>query len=164
MQKTSNNIHLIKVYLELQNLICSFSFCFSKWKLHRRKDLSSQLDTEKSLPGVSILKPLINSVDPHLFTNLETFFTLDYPKYEILFCIQDDDVDDRLKMYVDSLRNKYPTVQSKVCSFFYILWKKKSTFLPYHVKKNHSTLNVNTFKVMLLLSYYIASLNNKLRT
>ena len=30
---------------------------------------------------------------------------------------------------------------------------KKSTFLPYHVKKNHSTLEVDTFKVMLLLSY-----------
>ena len=31
---------------------------------------------------------------------------------------------------------------------FYILWKRsrlKSTFLPYHVKKNHSTLEVDTF-------------------
>ena len=40
--------------------------------------------------------------------------------------------------------------------FFYILWKKsrlKLTFLPYHVKKNHSTLELDTFKVMLLLSY-----------
>ena len=31
--------------------------------------------------------------------------------------------------------------------------KKKSTFLPYHVKKDHSTLEVDTFKVILLLSY-----------
>ena len=47
--------------------------------------------------------------------------------------------------------------------FFYILWEKsrlKSTFLPYHVKKNHSTLEVDSFKVMLLLSY-LASLDNK---
>ena len=36
----------------------------------------------------------------------------------------------------------------------------KSTFLPYHVKKNHSTLKVDTLKVMLLLSY-LASLDNK---
>ena len=40
--------------------------------------------------------------------------------------------------------------------------EKKSTFLPY-VKKNHSTLEVDTFKVMLLLSY-LASLDNKPRT
>ena len=31
--------------------------------------------------------------------------------------------------------------------------EKKSTFLPYHAKKNHSTLEVDTFKVMLLPSY-----------
>ena len=50
--------------------------------------------------------------------------------------------------------------------FFYIQWKKsrlKSTFLPYHVKKHHSTLEMNTFKVILLLSY-LASLDNKTRT
>ena len=41
--------------------------------------------------------------------------------------------------------------------------EKKSAFLPYHVKMNHSTLEVDTFKVMLLLSY-LASLDNKPRT
>ena len=82
-----------------------------KWKLYRRADLSQF--TEKSLPGVSILKPLINTADPSLFQNLETFFTLDYPKYEILFCIQETD-DSKMKMYVDSLMQKYPAVQSKV--------------------------------------------------
>lgn len=71
--------------------------------------------TEKSLPGVSILKPLVNSADPSLFENLETFFTLDYPKYEILFCVQETE-DSRLRMYVDSLIQKYPSVQSKVKS------------------------------------------------
>ena len=86
---------------------------YGKWKLHRRKDLV-QL-TEKSLPGVSILKPLVNSADPSLFQNLETFFQLDYPKYEIIFCIQcAESEDSQLEMYVDSLRNKYPTVPSKV--------------------------------------------------
>ena len=40
---------------------------------------------------------------------------MDYPKakYELIFCIQEKD-DSRLKMYVDSLRNKYPMVQAKV--------------------------------------------------
>lgn len=84
---------------------------YSYWKLHRRKDLADF--SEKSLPGVSILKPLVNSADPNLFENLETFFTLDYPKYEILFCVQETD-DSRLQMYVDSLMQKYPSVESKV--------------------------------------------------
>ena len=50
--------------------------------------------------------------------------------------------------------------------FFYTLWKTsrlKSTFPPYRVKKHHSKLEMDTFKVMLLLSY-IASLDNKPRT
>ncbi len=65
------------------------------------------------ITGVSILKPLVDSVDPSLFQNLETFFTLDYPKYEIIFCVQDPD-DARLKMYVDSLIRKYPKVETQV--------------------------------------------------
>ena len=101
---------------------------FSKWKLHRRKDLGQF--TEKSLPGVSILKPLVNSADPSLFANLETFFLLDYPKYEIIFCIQCSETEDsRLKMYVDSLRNKYPSVQSKVRILFQTHFIIISTFL-----------------------------------
>lgn len=84
---------------------------YGKWKLHRRKDLVGF--SEKCLPGVSILKPLVNSADPSLFANLETFFTLDYPKYEIIFCVQDSE-DTRLKMYIESLKLKYPTIQSKV--------------------------------------------------
>ena len=49
---------------------------------------------------------------------------------------------------------------------FYTIWKKsrlKSTFLPYRVKKHHSTLEMDTFKGMLLFSY-LASLDNKPRT
>ena len=41
--------------------------------------------------------------------------------------------------------------------------EKKWTFLPYHVKKHHSTLEIDTLKIMLLLSY-LASLDKKPRT
>ena len=41
--------------------------------------------------------------------------------------------------------------------------RQKSNFLTYRVKKHHSTLEMDTFKVMLLLSY-LASLDNKPRT
>ena len=46
---------------------------------------------------------------------------------------------------------------------FYFSTKAKSTFLPYHVKKHHSKLEMDTFKDMLLLSY-LALLDNKPRT
>ncbi|CAB4058269.1 UGCG [Lepeophtheirus salmonis] len=86
---------------------------YGKWRLHKKRDINGT--QEKSLPGVSILKPLCCEDDPHLFQNLETFFKLDYPKYEILFCIQDMD-DTKLRMYVESLINKFPRID---CSVFY---------------------------------------------
>lgn len=44
------------------------------------------------LPKVSILKPLMG-IDSNLAANLETFFTMDYPRqsYEILFCVENKD-------------------------------------------------------------------------
>ena len=68
------------------------------------------------------------------------------------------------KMWQNLVFNKDMSYFGNV--FFYILWKKsrlKSTFRPYHVKKHHSTLEMDTFKIMLLLSY-LASLDNKPRT
>ena len=64
--------------------------------------------------------------------------------------------------------NPFYEVRSLFCEnfLFYILWKKsrlKSTFLPYHEKKHYSTLEMDTFKILLLL-YYLASLDNKPRT
>ena len=48
----------------------------SRLKLHRIADPLQKMD---HLPGVSVLKPLMG-VDPLLETNLESHFTLDYPK------------------------------------------------------------------------------------
>ena len=58
----------------MTKLHCIIS-AFRKWKLHRKV---SKLPSETPYPGVSILKPLMG-VDPNLFTNLETFFTMNYP-------------------------------------------------------------------------------------
>ncbi|XP_023243886.1 ceramide glucosyltransferase-like, partial [Centruroides sculpturatus] len=66
---------------------------------------------EVPLPGVSILKPLVG-VDPNLFSNLETFFTMNYPLYELLFCIHDES--DPSIMLVHKLIEKYPLVDATV--------------------------------------------------
>lgn len=89
-------------------LIHIMALSYAKWKLHRTVDRSPP---ETPYPGVSILKPL-TGVDPNLFANLETFFTLDYPTYEILFCVEDKD--DPAVMLVNSLIHKYPYVETRL--------------------------------------------------
>merc|ERR1712209_172760 len=82
---------------------------YGKWKLHRRVDPP---DPEKECPGVSVIKPLCGT-DSLLLQNLETYFTLQYPKYELLFCIQD--LEDSVSYaYVKSLVEKYPHIECKV--------------------------------------------------
>ncbi|KRZ80132.1 Ceramide glucosyltransferase-B [Trichinella papuae] len=66
---------------------------------------------KNSLPGVSIIKPLVG-VDSNLISNLTTFFFLNYPKYEILFCVHD--ASDSSLPIVRSLVEKYPHVPAKV--------------------------------------------------
>lgn len=48
---------------------------FRKWKLHRK---TCKVPKETPYSAVSILKPL-TGVDVNLFSNLETFFTMQYP-------------------------------------------------------------------------------------
>ncbi|CAL8134620.1 unnamed protein product [Orchesella dallaii] len=83
------------------------AFFWSKWKLHRKRSWPADIP----LPGVSIIKPLVGE-DPHLASNLETFFTLNYPKFEILFCVQDNN--DPAINIVDKLMDKYPTVDARL--------------------------------------------------
>lgn len=81
---------------------------YSKWKLHRTVDRSPP---ETPYLGVSILKPL-TGVDPNLMSNLETFFTLDYPTYEVLFCVEEER--DPAVLLVNTLMSKYPQVQARL--------------------------------------------------
>lgn len=87
-------------------LIHITALAYSKWKLHRPVDRSPP---ESPYPGISILKPL-TGVDPNLASNLETFFSLDYPSYELLFCVEDEH--DPAVMLVNSLLEKYPKVNA----------------------------------------------------
>ncbi|TMW43374.1 hypothetical protein DOY81_011545 [Sarcophaga bullata] len=84
------------------------AICYGKFKLHKK---SCMFPNETPLPGVSIIKPLMG-VDPNLEHNLETFFTMDYPVYELLFCIEDKS-DPAVKL-VENLIAKYPTVEASL--------------------------------------------------
>lgn len=79
----------------------------AKVKLHRKVDPYYGIPYE----GVSILKPL-KGLDTNLYHNLETFFTLQYPLYELLFCFEES-TDPAIPL-VNSLINKYPDIDAKV--------------------------------------------------
>ncbi|CAG5129557.1 unnamed protein product [Candidula unifasciata] len=88
-------------------LIHILAIVYGKWKLSQKPIPAVPED----LPGISIIKPLVG-VDPNLFDNLETFFNLKYPQFEILFCIQDEL--DSVIMIAQSLILKYPKVDAKI--------------------------------------------------
>ncbi|XP_042214779.1 ceramide glucosyltransferase-like isoform X1 [Homarus americanus] len=79
-------------------------------RLHHRRALSVE-SGDQGVMGVSILKPLVGTpMDPNLMTNLETFFTLNYPKFELLFCVQEEG--DPSIMIVQQLMKKHPHVDA----------------------------------------------------
>lgn len=51
-------------------------------------------------------------VDDNLKENLETFFVMDYPIYELLFCVQD--VNDPAINVVKNLIEQYPSIDAKL--------------------------------------------------
>ncbi|XP_060516382.1 ceramide glucosyltransferase [Cylas formicarius] len=89
----------------LLHLIAIF---YGKYRLHKKNQM---IPPEEPYPGVSIIKPLMGD-DPHLLSNLETFFTMRYPIYEILFCIEDEK-DPSIEV-VYNLIEKYPQVPASV--------------------------------------------------
>jgi ceramide glucosyltransferase len=59
----------------------------------------------QTFPPISILKPL-KGLDDNLFDNLASFCTQDYPKYEIIFSLQDHN--DPAYKVAKKIKDKYP--------------------------------------------------------
>lgn len=56
--------------------------CLCRWR-------RAELATVSSLPPITLFKP-VRGANPHLRANLESFFQQDYPDYQILFGVADD--------------------------------------------------------------------------
>jgi len=61
--------------------------------------------------GVSILKPLCGT-RPTLYENLRSYFTLEYPMFELIFCVADEQ--DAALEVVERLRKEFPDVSTLV--------------------------------------------------
>lgn len=72
---------------------------------------STVIAVDTDLPGVSVIKPLVGC-DPYLASNLDSFFCMQYPLFELLFCVNDER--DAALEVVRRLMAKYPAVDAKV--------------------------------------------------
>ncbi|KAK7059131.1 Ceramide glucosyltransferase [Paramarasmius palmivorus] len=80
-----------------------------RYRLRPRSPLSSA--PANSVPGVSILRPL-KGLDTNLYENIESTFTQEYPNFEILLSVADED--DQALPVVRELIAKYPSVNAKI--------------------------------------------------
>ncbi len=75
---------------------------YSSWRYFERGEAAAN---SSFTPPVSILKPM-RGIDPDAYENLESFCRQDYPAYEIVLCV---DQDDALVMpLVERLRAEFP--------------------------------------------------------
>lgn len=65
------------------------------------------------LPPVSILKPL-QGTEPELKKNLSSFCELDYPEYELVFCLDKEDAP--ASPLIKELQKEYPEVKIKIAT------------------------------------------------
>ncbi|MGH9581850.1 MAG: glycosyltransferase [Bryobacteraceae bacterium] len=80
---------------------------FSAWRFFRRKPRIASDFT----PPVSILKP-IRGLDPDAYENFASFCRQDYPHYEIVFCVGEDD--EPAVGLIDKLKREYPESSIRV--------------------------------------------------
>ncbi len=79
--------------------------------LKKRRAGVPNLDYPFNLYPVSILKPL-KGADGETYFDLRSFFTLQYPRYELIFSVANSN--DRALSIVELLKSEFPNVQTKI--------------------------------------------------
>ena len=101
--------------LEVFVFIISASFfvllMYLLFTLARSPGRAANMPDGGPLPFVSILKPMKN-IDDGLEENLKSFFTLDYPAYEIIFGV--DTFEDACVPVIEKVKKEHPTVSVKI--------------------------------------------------
>jgi ceramide glucosyltransferase len=88
-------------------MLCSASR--RRYRLRPRSPLATA--PASSVPGVSILRPL-KGLDTNLYENLESTFTQEYHRFEILLCVAEEH--DQAIPVVRDLISKYPQVNARL--------------------------------------------------
>ena len=83
----------------------------SRQRYRNRRNHQLANTSLSSVPGVSILRPL-KGLDINLFDNLESSFKQEYPNFEILLSVANEQ--DKALPVVYELLAKYPNVNAKV--------------------------------------------------
>ncbi|WP_431280826.1 ceramide glucosyltransferase [Humitalea sp. 24SJ18S-53] len=77
------------------------------WRLRRRRSLP----VPPSAPGVSIIRPVCG-IEPYVAETLASGFLLDWPEYELVFCVQRED--DPIVPVVQRLMAAHPSVSARL--------------------------------------------------
>lgn len=85
------------------------AFVCARGQWNKRKKISGEASFQ--LPPIALLKPLCGA-EPELESCLESFFTQDYPEFEILFAVRTQ-ADPAVKV-VDHLRHRYPQIPAQL--------------------------------------------------
>ncbi len=85
----------------------------------------AEMPEPRSFPAMSLLKPL-EGADPNLEQHLESFFSLDYPSFEILFAVRH--AHDPAVAIVQNLLARYPGIPASLITVAHVPYANAKVF------------------------------------
>lgn len=95
---------LVSLSLLITSVFAVLTFVF-------RKGSKVDVNSVPHFPKVSILKP-VKFMDDGMARNIESFYCLDYPDYEIIFCF--DGFNEEIHQLIVKFREKHPKITTKI--------------------------------------------------